>query len=99
MKLAKIAAVAAVLIAGSAGMASAAPMGALAGTKAGDASGIVKVHGVHRSCQLGRWGWHRSLPYGGRVACSVHSRPVFRLRFGQRHDYDGRRGHYRRRHH
>jgi hypothetical protein len=59
-------------------------------------AGIVKVHGVHRSCEEGRFGWHRSTPWG-REAC----RPHFNRGWGwggwgggwrgPRHDYDGPR--------
>ena len=45
---------------------------------------IVQVHGVHRECIRGRWGWHRSTPWGGRIACRPH--------FDRRDDGD--RGHH-----
>ena len=37
----------------------------------GSDAGIVKVHGVHRSCEEGRFGWHRSTPWGSE-ACRPH---------------------------
>lgn len=58
-----------VLLAGV-GSAQAAPAGGMLKPLSGATEvGIVKVHGVHRSCELGPRGWHRSLPSGRRVEC------------------------------
>lgn len=32
-------------------------------------STLIQVHGVHRACERGPAGWHRSLPNGNRVTC------------------------------
>ena len=66
--LAGVAAAAAIAL--SASVASAAPFSGLGKADTGFNAGIIKVHGVHRECVEGRWGWHRSTPWGGRVACS-----------------------------
>lgn len=50
------------------------------------ASAIIKVHGGHRSCEWGPYGWHRHA--GGRIACSPKARHPFRCwvgRYGMRH--------------
>lgn len=47
---------------------TAAPLSGYGSKATGIETGIVKVHGVHRSCQLGRWGWHRST-WSGRLWC------------------------------
>jgi hypothetical protein len=55
------------------GMASAmaAPAGGMTGLETGGNDGLLhKVHGCHRSCELGPAGWHRHVgPYCARVAC------------------------------
>lgn len=55
--------------------ASAAPLGGLghAAPQAADAN-LIKVHGVHRTCERGPAGWHRSPRKGVRIACRP-SRP------------------------
>lgn len=68
MKFSILGATAAVALAMTATAASAAP-GAGLGSKPGVASGLIQVHGVHRSCELGRAGWHRTPRPGLRVAC------------------------------
>lgn len=50
-------------------------------------AGIVQVHGLHRSCELGPRGWHRSAPWG-RVPC----RPVFIQKWRGHHNDHGDRG-------
>ena len=68
MKRIAIAAAGLMALALSATVSSAAPLSGLGSQAAGVEASIVKVHGVHRSCRLGRWGWHRST-WGGRVWC------------------------------
>ncbi len=41
---------------------------------------VQKTHGIHRTCQAGRWGWHRSYRWS-RVSCT----PSWRLN-RYRHD-------------
>jgi hypothetical protein len=53
----------------SASIATAAPYANIGTRDAGFKTGIIQVHGVHRECVEGRWGWHRSTPWGGRIAC------------------------------
>lgn len=69
MKLSTIGAVATVMLALSAASASAAGPGSGLGGLRGTIDGIIKVHGVHRSCELGAAGWHRSPRPGVRIAC------------------------------
>ncbi|HWE18768.1 MAG TPA: hypothetical protein VG758_16540 [Hyphomicrobiaceae bacterium] len=49
---------------------------------------VVKVHGCHRSCELGPAGWHRHVgPYCARVACvprAWHPHRCFVDRWGVR---------------
>lgn len=59
-------------IALSATVASAAPFSGAGKFGAGFDAGIIQVHGVHRECVRGRFGWHRSTPWGGRMACRPH---------------------------
>jgi hypothetical protein len=61
---------AALSLASAAIPASAAPLvtGA-AEPEAASSTGIVKIHGVHRDCEAGRYGWHRHNRYGERIAC------------------------------
>lgn len=66
--LAGVAAAAAIAL--TATGASAAPFSGLGRADTGFNAGIIQVHGVHRECVEGRFGWHRSTPWGGRVACS-----------------------------
>ena len=68
----------------SAGASSAAPFAGSGRLTPEFNAAIVQVHGVHRECIRGRWGWHRSTPWGGRIAC----RPQF-----NRWE-DGDRGHH-----
>ena len=64
MKRIAIAAAGLMALALSATASSAAPISGLGSQAAGVEAGVVKVHGIHRSCQLGRWGWHRSTWHG-----------------------------------
>ena len=52
--------------------ASAASLSGFGAVASGADAGIVKVHGVHRSCDEGRFGWHRSSPWGERIPCRPH---------------------------
>jgi hypothetical protein len=57
------------------GSAFAAPAGSVKDIVAGDPSLVHKVHGCHRSCELGGAGWHRHAgPYCARVACIPRAR-------------------------
>ena len=70
-RMLKIAAAAAAFAA-TASIANAAPAASTAniGQLAADAgTGIVQVHGFHRSCQRGRRGWHRHNRFGERRPC------------------------------
>lgn len=59
----------------SAGTASAAPAGGLGSAVPQAAGGeLIKVHGVHRSCERGPGGWHRNPRKGVRITCRP-SRP------------------------
>lgn len=53
----------------AASTASAAMPGLQSGAVATNDAAIVKVHGVHGACVLGRFGWHRSSMFNGRVPC------------------------------
>ena len=57
---------AAILLASTASMAGAVNIGHLSEDLSRD---IVRVHGDHRSCELGRRGWHRHNRYGERRPC------------------------------
>jgi len=48
--------------------AQAAPFGAAGSAPAAAPSGIIQVHGLHSSCKLDRFGWHRSFVWG-RAGC------------------------------
>lgn len=101
MKLTLLAggAVTAIVLATSA--ASAAPIANLGKAVTGDTAGLIKVHGVHRECLRGRWGWHRSTPWGGRIVCEPHFRRWYGWE-GRRHrhdDYDDMPAQPRRRYH
>lgn len=91
MKRIAIAAAGLMALALSATASSAAPLSGLGSQGSGVEAGIVKVHGMHRSCRLGRWGWHRSI-WGGREEC----RPHVEFRWGghrrRHHDWDRGRG-------
>jgi hypothetical protein len=53
------------------GSALAAPVGGLKDIASEPDSLVHKAHGCHRSCELGRAGWHRHVgPYCERVPCS-----------------------------
>ena len=60
-------------------------------------SGLIEVHGLHRSCEPGRRGWHRSLPWG-RLECRPHFRNFGFYGYGygnghhRRHDHHDDRG-------
>ena len=71
----------------TASVATAAPLSGVGKLTAGANADLVQVHGMHRECVRGRWGWHRSTPWGGRLEC----RPQW-----QRWDRNDDRGHYRR---
>ena len=49
--------------------AQAAPGAGLGTVPAATDSALVKVHGVHRSCERGGAGWHRSPRPGVRIVC------------------------------
>jgi hypothetical protein len=49
--------------------AKAAPMQSSAAGASAQESGIIQVHGVHRSCKLGPAGWHRHTKWGERRVC------------------------------
>jgi hypothetical protein len=58
-------------------------------------AGFVPVHSVHRSCELGYRGWHRSTPWGERVWCrprGEHHGYYERRRHGDRYGSRGHRG-------
>jgi hypothetical protein len=78
---------AAVLALGIGGAALAAP--APKGVGADSDSLVQKVHGCHRSCELGPAGWHRHAgPLCARVACiprAAHPHRCFVDRWGVRH--------------
>jgi hypothetical protein len=59
---------AAALLASTASMASAVPAN-IGQLPENLSSAVVRVHGDHRSCQLGRRGWHRHNRYGERRPC------------------------------
>jgi hypothetical protein len=70
------------------GSALAAPSSGLSDIAAGDTSLVHKVHGCHRSCELGPAGWHRHGAYCRRVACvprAAHPNRCFVDRWGVRH--------------
>ncbi|MFN3867763.1 MAG: hypothetical protein ACK4MF_01710 [Hyphomicrobiaceae bacterium] len=69
MKVSTLGAIATVTLALSAGSASAAGIGGGFGALQGASNSIIEVHGVHRSCELGPAGWHRSPRPGVRIAC------------------------------
>jgi hypothetical protein len=58
----------------------AAPAGGVPDTgRTGAESLVLKVHGCHRSCELGPAGWHRHVgPYCARVACAPRAAQPFR---------------------
>lgn len=61
-------------LAGTGATAQAAPaFGSAKGTFSGQTL-VEKTHGIHRTCQLGRWGWHRSNRWS-RISCT----PSWRL--------------------
>ncbi len=72
MKRIAIAAAGLMALALSATVTTAAPLSGLGSQAAGIDAGIVKVHGIHRSCRLGHWGWHRST-WHGRQWCRPYS--------------------------
>jgi len=53
----------------TASVATAAPLSGVGKLTAGANADLVQVHGMHRECVRGRWGWHRSTPWGGRLEC------------------------------
>jgi hypothetical protein len=71
------------------GSALAAPVAGVADPTAGEASMVHKVHGCHRSCELGPAGWHRHVgPYCARVVCAPRAwypNRCFVDRWGVRH--------------
>lgn len=71
MKLTKVVALAAFALVAPAA-ANAAPVSGLGTAPAVKDGALIKVHGVHRSCELGKYGWHRSPPGGGRIECRPH---------------------------
>lgn len=61
----------AVALALTAPVASAAPYGPIGKAASNFEDNIVMVHGRHRECVRGRWGWHRSTHWG-RTPCRPH---------------------------
>ena len=59
---------AAALFAATASLANAAPLNAPQYLD-GLSSDVVQVHGDHRDCRRGRYGWHRHNRYGERREC------------------------------
>jgi len=59
---------AAALLAATASMAGAAPV-SVRQVPDGLSTGLVQVHGNHRSCERGGRGWHRHNRYGERREC------------------------------
>ena len=55
-------------LAGTASIASAAPVAVAPADGAGNGN-IIKVHADHRSCQRDRRGWHRHNKWGERRSC------------------------------
>jgi hypothetical protein len=78
----------AALLASTVSMASAVPanIGQLPQLPEGLSSDVVPVHGFHRSCELGRRGWHRHNRYGERRPCrewrGEGRRPEYCVRVG-----------------
>ncbi len=89
MKNFAVAAGALSLMAMMASGASAAPGTGIGAAVSNDGAGIVKVHGIHRACVEGRYGWHRSPFWGVRKPCDP--------RWRRDHDDDHREHHDRRR--
>ena len=56
------------LLAATASIAGAAPSG-VGHVPDGASDGLTRVHGYHRSCERGRYGWHRHNRYGERRDC------------------------------
>jgi hypothetical protein len=56
------------LLAATASIAGAAPI-SVGPAADGARTGIIQVHGDHRSCQRGRHGWHRHNRWGERRHC------------------------------
>lgn len=70
MKMIMAAAILGIGAAMSATSASAAPVGKMIGGKPSAATAkLIKVHGVHKGCQLTHRGWHRSPRKGVYIAC------------------------------
>lgn len=83
MTLKIVAAAALAAIGLSAGAASAAPLAPSQGPAA-DSSLIEKVHGYHRSCQLGPGGWHYHPRRGVRLTCRPRPRGYIWRSYGGR---------------
>lgn len=96
MKRIAITAAGFVALALSATASSAAPLSGLGTQGAGIEAGIIKVHGIHRSCEAGRWGWHRST-WRGRIACAPFFQRNWRRGHDDRHDGGNFRRHEKRR--
>ena len=71
--------------------ASAASLSGFGAVASGTDAGIVKIHGVHRSCDSDRFGWHRSPWWGDRDSCRSHW-GWGRWRGHHGHDDDDRHG-------
>ena len=73
--------------------ASAASLSGFGAVTSGTDAGIVKIHGVHRSCESDRFGWHRSPWWGDRDSCRSHWGWGWgRWRGHRDHDDDDRHG-------
>ena len=53
----------------AAGAASAAPAGGFGSAVPQADAGLIKVHGIHSTCERGPAGWHRSPRKGVRIEC------------------------------
>lgn len=58
-------------------------------------SNVIKVHGVHRSCRLDRFGWHRAPFPGARRYCGGPRRYWRKHRHHRRHHHRHHRRHHR----
>jgi hypothetical protein len=75
----------------------AAPLSGVGKVTSGAAAGIVQVHGKHSECLIGRWGFHRSPRWGGRIVCQPRLK---RWTYpGYRHHSRGNDGYPSLRHH
>ncbi len=94
MKL-MIAALAGLLaVAGAGTSASAAPSFGHAKSAITSETLVQKTHGIHRTCQAGRWGWHRSYRWS-RVSCTpswrLNQHRHYKNRWSQKHRWNRNR--------